>query len=197
MVLTGALFPMPTPRLRTLLRSIVLLAGFLVVLAGCASEEPPVQLLTKANALPLGLDPAIQIRKVKYYFLESPLLTGERNDTSNEEQSIAYERSYLTYGAITGSDIRNRYGDYYTFYWRNTHPEPRRLTVRLEYRQQKTGGFVQAREVDYPAAQGSYVTHFAVNGDDYLQEGRVSAWRILIVENHQTIVAFHQSYLWR
>ena len=69
--------------------------------------------------------------------------------------------------------------------------------VRLEYRQQKTGGFVQAREVDYPTAQGSYVTRFAVNGDDYLQEGRVSAWRILVIENHQTIVAFRQSYLWR
>ena len=188
---------MPTPRLRALLRSVALLVGVAVALAACVSEEPPIHLLGKADALPLGLDPAIQVRKVKYYFLESPLLTGERNDVSNEEQSIAYERSYLTYGAVTGSDIRNRYGDYYTFFWRNTHPEPRHLTVRLEYRQQKTGGFVQAREVDYPAAQGSYVTRFAVNGDDYLQEGRVSAWRILIIENHQTIVTFRQSSLWR
>ena len=166
-------------------------------MAGCASQEPPIHLLTKANALPLAIDPAIQVRKVEYYFLESPLLTGERTEVGNEEQSIAYERNYLIYGAVTGSDIRNRYGDYYTFSWRNTHPEPRHLTVRLEYRQQKTGGFVQAREVDYPAAQGSYTTHFAVNGDDYLQEGRVSAWRILVIENHQTIVAFKQSYLWR
>ena len=186
---------------RTPLRCLVLallVVGAAIALAGCApSQEPPIHLLARANALPLGIDPAIQIRKVKYYFLESPLLTGDLALTANEEQSLAYERSYLIYGAITGSDIRNRYGDYYSFYWRNTHPEPRNLTVRLEYRQQKTGSFVQAREVDYPAAQGSYVTHFAVNGDDYLQEGRVAAWRILLIENHQTIVAFRQSYLWR
>ena len=191
---------MPMSCLRTPLccLALALLAvGTVGALAGCASEDPPVRLLTRANALPLAIDPAIQIRKIQYYFLESPLVTGERNDVSNEEQSIAYERSYLIYGAITGSDIRNRYGDYYSFAWRNTHPEPRHLTVRLEYRQQKTGGFIQAREVDYPAAQGSYVTHFAVNGDDYLQEGRISAWRILVIENHQTIVTFRQSYLWR
>jgi hypothetical protein len=191
---------MPKPRLcppRQSLAFVLLAAVGLLVLTGCASSDRPVHLLTRANALPLAIDPAIQVRKVKYYFLESPLLTGERNDVTNEEQSIAYERSYLTFGAITGSDIRNRYGDYYTFFWRNTHREPRNLTVRLEYRQQKTGGFVQAREVDYPAAQGSYVTRFAINGDDYLQEGRVTAWRVVIIENHEEIVAFHQSYLWR
>ena len=186
-----------TPPLRCLVLAL-LAVGATITLAGCAaSGEPPIHLLTRADALPLGIDPAIQIRKVKSYFLESPLLTGDRAVVGNEEQSIAYERSYLIYGAVTGSDIRSRYGNYYVFSWRNTHLEPRNLTVRLEYRQQKTGGFIQAREVDYPAAQGSYVTRFAVNGDDYLQEGRVSAWRILLIENHQTIVAFRQSSLWR
>ncbi len=170
----------------------------LAVLTGCASDQPPIRLLTKANALPLALDPEIQVRKVKYYFLENPSVIGERtSDTSTEEQSIAYERQYLSYGALTGSDIRNAYGDYYTFFWRSTHANPVHLTVRLEYRQQKTGGFVQAREVDYPNAVGSHATRFSVNGDDYFQEGRVSAWRILLIENHQTIVAFRQSYLWR
>ncbi len=168
------------------------------LLAGCTSDQPPIHLLTRANALPLALDPGIQVRKVKYYFLENPNVLGERlTATNDQEQSIAYERQYLSYGAISASDIRQTYGDYYTFFWRNTHPQPVHLTVRLEYRQQKTGGFVQAREVDYPAAQGSHVTRFSVNGDDYLQEGRVSAWRILLIENHQTIVAFRQSYLWR
>ena len=192
---------MPMPRPCTPLRCLVLAwltVGTALVLTGCAtSQEPPIHLLTRADVLPLGIDPAIQIRKVKYYFLESPLLTGDRAIVANEEESIAYERSYLIYGAVTGSDIRNRYGDYYSFAWRNTHPEPRHLTVRLEYRQQKTGGFIQAREVDYPVAEGSYVTRFAVTGDDYLQEGRITAWRILLIENHQTIVAFRQSYLWR
>ena len=113
----------------------------------------------------------------------------------NVEQSLVFERRHLLYGAITGSDIRDRYGNYFTFFWRARRPA--NLTVRLEYRQQKLGSMVQAREVDYPDAKGSYITRFSVNGDDYLEQGRVSAWRVLLIENHQTIVALGQSYLWR
>ena len=188
--------PVSRPALRLLLFA---LAVFLVGggLAGCAADQERTTLLGRADALPLALDPAVEFRKVKTYFLESPLVTGQRNGGGNDEQSIAFERRYLTYGAVTGSDIRNRYGDHYTFFWRSTRPAPANLTVRLEYRQQKTGGFIQAREVEYPAARGSHTTRFSINGDDYLQEGRVSAWRVLLVEDHRTVVAFRQSYLWR
>jgi hypothetical protein len=158
------------------------------------SEQPPVRLLTKANPLPLSIDPAIQFRKMRTYFLEDPEVTGIPIGL-NDEQSIAYERKRLTYGAVTGSDIRDRYGNYFTFAWRTKRPA--NLTIRLEYRQQKLGAYVQAREVDYPNANGSYVTLFQINGDDYLQQGRVSQWRVLLIENHQYIVALSQSYLWR
>jgi hypothetical protein len=159
-----------------------------------AAEQPPIRLLTKADALPLAIDPAFQFRKTKTFFLEEQQVTGIA-DPLNEEQSIAYERKRLLYGAVTPSDIRNRYGNYFTFVWRSLRPT--NLTVRLEYRQQKLGAFVQAREVDYPAARGSFATNFEVTGDDYLQQGRVSQWRVLLVEDHQTIVALGQSYLWR
>jgi hypothetical protein len=161
----------------------------------CArTEQPPVRLLVKADPLPLAIDPAFQFRKTKTYFLEDQMVTGIP-EGNNEEQNIAYERKYYTYGAITGSDIRDRYGNYFVFFWRAKRTA--NLTVRLEYRQQKLGAFVQAREVDYPDAHGSYVTRFEVNGDDYLQQGRVSQWRVLLIENHQAIVALNQSYLWR
>lgn len=164
--------------------------------AAQAETQPPVHLLTKANPLPLSIDPAFEFRKVKTYFLESPQVTGIKGGASSDgQESIYFERRHLLYGAITGSDTRDRYGDYYTFFWRAKRPA--NLTVRLEYRQQKTGGLVQAREVDYPAAHGSYATRFTINGDDYLEQGRVSAWRVLLIENHQTVVAFNQSYLWR
>ena len=163
--------------------------------ASRAAPQPPIVLLGKANALPLSIDPAFQFRKSKTYFLESPEITGIRTGGTNEEISLAFERRRLLYGAITGSDTRDRYGNYYTFFWRALRQAD--LTIRLEYRQQKTGGLVQAREVDYPAAKGSHATRFEVTGDDYREQGRVSAWRVLLIENHRTIVALSQSNLWR
>ena len=56
---------------------------------------------------------------------------------------------------------------------------------------------MQAREVDYPAGEGNHVTRFSINGDDYVEQGRVSAWRLAVVEDHRKIVALKQSYLWR
>lgn len=160
-----------------------------------AAPQPTVRLLTKAEALPLALDPAFEFRKMKSYFLESPQVTGEKPNNSDGQESITFERRHLLYGAITGSDTRDRYGNYYTFFWRAKRAAG--LTVRLEYRQAKLGGLVQAREVDYPNALGSHATRFAITGDDYLEQGRVSAWRVLLVENHRTVVALSQSYLWR
>jgi hypothetical protein len=183
---------MPRPSILVLLAALALTWSCPGALQ--AAGQPPVQLLTKADALPLSIDPAFQFRKTKTFFLEDQQVTGIA-DALNEEQSISYERKRLLYGALSPSDIRNRYGNYFTFFWRSQRPA--NLTVRLEYRQQKLGAFVQAREVEYPAARGSYATRFEVTGDDYLQQGRVSQWRVLLVADHQAIVALGQSYLWR
>ena len=171
----------------------LVLAGFFTP-AALAKPQPPVALLGRANPLPLAIDPAFEFRKFKTYFLENPQVQGI-STAGNQEQSLVFERRHLLYGAITGSDIRDRYGNYFTFFWRAKRSA--NLTVRLEYRQQKLASMVQAREVDYPDAHGSYATRFVVNGDDYLEQGRVSAWRVLLIENHQAIVALGQSYLWR
>jgi hypothetical protein len=53
-----------------------------------------------------------------------------------------------------------------------------------------------AQERFYPAARGSRRSTFQVVGDDFLENGRVSAWRILLVVDGR-IVAFRQSYMWR
>ena len=188
---------MPTFR-----RSPLLALTLFLLLSGAerpsaVAEQPPVVLLGHADVLPLDLDAAVAIRKVKADFLETPAVTGVRRlQTENsEDQSIAFERRRLLYGAITPSDQRARYGDYYAFFWRARRPG--HFTVRLEYRQQKLGAFVQAREVDYPAGEGNHVTRFSINGDDYVEQGRVSAWRLAVVEDHRKIVALKQSYLWR
>ena len=67
------------------------------------------------------------------------------------------------------------------------------MTVRLEYRQEKLHAHVQAQEISYPNARGSHKTEFKVVGDDYFDDGRVIAWRCLLIENGR-IVAENRSY---
>ena len=189
---------MPTfRRLPTTALAVCALLGGWGPCAGAAPTQPPVVLLGHADALPLALDPAVEIRKVKADFLDTPEVTGVRRlrSENSEDQNLAFERRRLLYGAVTPADMRARYGNYYTFFWRARRAG--NLSVRLEYRQQKLGAYVQAREVEYPAAEGSHVTRFAVNGDDYVEQGRVSAWRLVVIEDHRKIVALKQSYLWR
>ena len=161
--------------------------------ATAEAKEPPSILLTKSPVLPLAIDSAFQFRKTKLFFLETEAQQGVLRPA--QEPSLAFERRRLLYGAITGSDIRNRYGNYFTFFWRSTRRA--NLTLRLEYRQRKLGAYIQAREVEYPDAKGSFTTHFQVTGDDYSEQGAVVQWRAVLIEDHRIIVALTQSYLWR
>lgn len=133
----------------------------------------------------------IAFRKVKLFFLES-----DRRSPVNSglDRSVEFERKRALYGAITPSDQRERYGNYFTFYW-----EARRradVTVRLEYLQQHLGPEVQRKDERVTGAFGPQRNRFQVTGDDYLQYGRVLAWRALLIENGR-VVSERRSYLWR
>ncbi len=158
-----------------------------------SAKEPPSALLTKVPVLPLAMDPAFQFRKKKLFLLDVETQSGVQKPT--QEISLAFERKRLLYGAVSGSDIRNRYGNYFTFFWRADRRA--NLTLRLEYRQRKLGAFLQAREVEYPAARGSFTTHFQITGDEYAEQGGVVQWRAILIQDHRMIVALTQSYLWR
>ena len=73
---------------------------------------------------------------------------------------------------------------------------PANVTVRLEYRQERLRSFVQAREISYENVKGNQKTEFTIIGDDYLQDGRVTAWRCLLIENGR-IVAENRSFMWK
>ncbi len=175
-----------------------------------AAEEPKV--LAKVKPLPVALDRDFEFRKTKLYFLSDKPLTqkGLRTATSSkagklastapskksatlQDASITFERQYRLFGAVTGLDQHQRFGDYFDFFWRAKRPAD--LTVRLEYRQEKLHSFVQAQEMSYPNARGNYKTEFKVVGDDYFDDGRVIAWRCLLIENRR-IVAENRSYMW-
>jgi len=170
-----------------------------------AAPAPPVKILTKVNQLPVALDNNFQFRKTKLFYLnENPpkskksfsqaLSNNPDSPTAGiAEASLGFERTYRLYGAITNADKNQRYGNYLDFFWRVKRPA--NVTVRLEYRQEKLRSFVQAREISYENAKGNVKTEFAIIGDDYFQDGRVTAWRCLLIENGK-IVAENRSYLW-
>lgn len=178
------------------LATIFLLAA---ISAGSALAADTSKLLPKVNPLPVALSDDFQFRKTKLFLLsETPPKTRKSMLSSGQNPGIAetsmnFERTYRMYGAITAADQRQRFGNYFDFFWRAKRPA--KVTVRLEYRQDKLRSFVQAREVSYPSAKGNQKTEFAVIGDDYFNDGRVIAWRCLLIEDGR-IVAENRSYLW-
>ena len=133
----------------------------------------------------------IRFNKIKLQFLDaskkSPLEPGQ-------DRYVEFERRRALYGAITPSDQRERYGNYFTFMWESSRPAE--VVVRLEYRQQALGAMVQTKDISYRAASGHLITRFQVTGDDYLQYGRVLAWRARILEGGK-VAAETRSNLWR
>jgi|SRR5450432_3001148 len=157
------------------------------------------RILSKVDPLPLALSDDLQFRKTKLFFLSEVPPKAKKSAFSSAqnvgiaEASMNFERTYRMYGAITWADFRQRFGNYFDFFWRAKRPA--NVTVRLEYRQEKLRSFVQAREMTYSNAKGSQKTEFAVIGDDYLNDGRVISWRCLLIENGR-IAAENRSYLW-
>ena len=170
-----------------------------------APAAPQVKILTRINPLPVALSDDFQFRKTKLFYLnEAPpkakksISSALSRDVNNPtagiaEASIGFERSYRMHGALSKADQNQRFGNYMDFFWRVKRPAS--VTVRLEYRQEKLRAFVQAREISYANVKGNQKTEFAIIGDDYLQDGRVTAWRCLLIENGK-IVAENRSYLW-
>jgi hypothetical protein len=169
----------------TLLSSLVLLT----LLAGCSTPEGPASRIPKANVLPLALDESYQFRKILLSSFYPDIIEPE---TRNE--SILFERARRSYGAVDSTEIVQRHGNYYTVFWRNSTRSD--VTLRLEYRQAGLGNHVMAKERHYPDALGSHRSTFEVVGDEFLENGPVSAWRLLLIVEGR-IVALKQSYMWR
>lgn len=175
-----------------------------------ASREEP-KIIEKVTPLPVALDKDFEFRKTKLFLLSerAPLagqrvrqttstLGGKSNQPSQktatlQDAPITFERQYRMFGAVTGLDQRQRFGNYFDFFWRARRPSD--VTVRLEYRQEKLHEHVQAQEITYRNVRGTNKTEFKVIGDDYFDDGRVIAWRCLLIANGQ-IVAENRSFMW-
>ena len=188
----------------------------LVSAIGRTESEP--QVVERVVPLPMALSDDFQFRKTKLYLLTETAPGQDQSTTTDQtaqsatkggklsstapssksttvqNASIRFERQYRLFGAVTKLDQRERFGNYFDFFWRARRPA--NLTVRLEYRQEKLHAHVQAQEISYPNARGDYKTEFRVVGNDYLDDGRVTAWRCLLIENGR-IVAEKRSYMWQ
>ena len=158
----------------------------LILFAGCSTTHLRPVSLSKVNVLPLALSDDFEFRKTLLF-----LHDGVATTTSNEMLRGRLRR--ITHGAVDGIDAQERRGNYFTFYWK-AHRQTA-VTLRLEYRTEKLGDYVQAREITYLRAKGSHRTDFEITGDDYRDDGRVTAWRAILIENGQ-IVGLEQSFLW-
>ncbi len=178
-----------------MIRIFVALIACLVV-GGCSTtgahrKEPPRQIpIGKVPVLPLELSADFQIRKSSFFF-NDPREASTRRPSA--DLMINFERQRVNFGAVSGYDRSERFGHYFHFFWRAKREAD--ITVRLEYRQENLGSQVQAKEYIYPKAKGSIETTFTIIGDEYAEDGRVTSWRLLLIENGK-IVGLHQSFLW-
>jgi hypothetical protein len=189
----------------------LLILTFLAVSArGKGTREEP-KVMEKVTPLPTALDPNFEFRKTKLFFMsekgpkpserarqETSKVGGKSNSPSQktatlQDAPLVFERQYRLFGAVSGLDSRQRFGNYFDFFWRVKRPSD--LTVRLEYRQEKLHEHVQAQEITYRNARGTNRTEFKVIGDDYFDDGRVIAWRCLLISDGR-IVAENRSFLW-
>jgi len=179
------------------------------------TQERP-RLLDRVVPLPMALSDDFQFRKTKLYLLTETAPGQEKasddqtvkgaakggklsstapssKSTTVQDASIRFERQYRLFGAVTRLDQRERFGNYFDFFWRSRRGAD--LTIRLEYRQEKLHAHIQAQEISYSNARGSYKTEFKVVGDDYFDDGRVTAWRCLLIEKGRIVAETH-SYMW-
>jgi hypothetical protein len=179
-------------RKRALIRSMIRFSVLLLLalaLVGCAGPEGPANKLEKANVLPLALDDNFQFRKI-----QQDMVDNTKPAALTVSEYAVFERQRATWGAIDGGEIANRNGNYFRFFWKAR--EVADVTIRLEYRQAGLSNYVLAQERYYPGARGSKKSSFEVTGDEFLENGRVTSWRVLLIVDGR-IVAMRQSFMWR
>lgn len=125
------------------------------------------------------------ITKVKTFHL----VAGDERAAA--DQAIPFEYKHYMYGAITSQEKRDREGHYYTVMWRVEKTGP--VTIRFEYRQGDSRSEVKRQEAGATGQRGT--VKFEVNGADYQTGGKVTAWKITLLQNGD-VVGSQQSFLW-
>jgi hypothetical protein len=132
--------------------------------------------------------PGGRIGKVKYYHL-MPNYTPRSLDPT-----ILFEQQHHLHGAVTQAQIMDRFGHYYTVFWKaddRTGP----VTVRFEYQQALSGLSKRVQEQVVDDIHRNNVSKFQVTGAEYSKSGRVISWRVSVLRGKEELVS-QQSALW-
>ena len=141
-----------------------------------------------ASCSSVSKGPGGQVSKVK----TTHLIPNERYTAS--DPSLNFERQYLMHGAVTAAEQMERGGNYYAILWKaNDRSQP--VTVRFEYRQANTGLEVRTIDQVVEDVRRNNWSKFQVTGTPYWTDGRVSAWKVTLLQNGE-VIASQQSYLW-
>jgi hypothetical protein len=136
---------------------------------------------------PVAIDKRIAI-PVVHDVQDDQTYRGGQND------SLLFEVKYLNWGAVTGAQLRSRFGQYFTVTFVN-HGPPSDFTTVFEYRQVKTKAVVRSLSQFKKNVHGAERAYFAVVNRAYYVQGPVSAWRFTVVHDG-TVVAEKRSFLW-
>ncbi|MBE2284300.1 MAG: hypothetical protein IAE77_12660 [Prosthecobacter sp.] len=132
--------------------------------------------------------PGGRIGKVKYYHL-MPNYVPQTIDPT-----VVFERQHFLHGAVTKQEIIDRFGHYYTIFWKaDDRSGP--VTVKFEYQQERSGLSKRVQEQIVDAIGRSNVSKFQVTGPEYQKSGRVIAWRVSVLRGKEELVS-QQSALW-
>lgn len=121
-------------------------------------------------------------------------LNAQTSSASTVDPMLDFEPRRLLHGAVDIEDYEDRYGHYYTVFWKSENRSP--ATVMLEYRQGSSGSKVFAKEVEVASPKRKNTTNFQITGDEYSEGGKVTQWKVTILENG-TKVAEYNSFLWK
>ena len=132
---------------------------------------------------------AVAITKVNPYHLKD----SKREATV--DPMIRFEKERRLRGAIDRIDRKEIYGNYYTVYWKTDQPGIP-ATIRLEYRQARTGPQILTQEIVVSSPKKKNTTHLKIVGDDYETNGQVTQWKASIVQNGAVITEY-KSFLWK
>ncbi|HEV3063929.1 MAG TPA: hypothetical protein VGX93_01250 [Chthoniobacterales bacterium] len=170
----------------------LVLGAFLAMLAGVIiirAENPlPIE---SANVLPEAISDDFEFRKFEI-FRNAPIVPGA-TPIPTKDLMVDFERKHRLWGALLAADVSAKTGQYFTFFWRAKRSA--NITIRLEYRQANLKNYVQARELYYANAKGNHNSEFAIVGNDYENDGPITSWRAILIENRK-IVALLQSRTW-
>jgi hypothetical protein len=126
--------------------------------------------------------------KVKIYRLDPD------SRISSVDPSISFEQKHHLHGAVSREEREARKGNYYSFFWK-TDDRSTPVKLRFEYRQAATRSEVRKMEVDIADVKSSNVTDLQVTGEEFAKNGKVLAWRAVLLQGGKEI-ATTQSYMW-